>query len=86
MATTEDVIATMWCGVRRLGRVEPTKPTPPQEALDIQAGMLAAANCGVRPHVRVVERMPSLVPWVEPGIVCEDDCAPSRPAMPPRRW
>ena len=68
---TEVIVATLWDHVEVVGAVDPTAP-PTQAQLDAIADRLTAANCGVRPTVRVVQQLGLPAFSVEPGMVCED--------------
>lgn len=45
----------MWDGARVVGVVPPGRPDPVGAELDVMEDLLASANCGVRPSIRVVE-------------------------------
>jgi hypothetical protein len=82
------VVATMWTGavIYTPLREAPPPPEYMAEYLDRVARSLAPENGGVKPNVRVVEQMPSLVPDVVPDAELPEETPPGghRPTYPRR--
>ena len=79
------VIAAMWDRIEVVGAVDPAAP-PSQAQLDAIADGLVAANCGVRPVVRVLGAADDPAYRVEdPGPTCEELQGRWRPWSPDRR-
>lgn len=77
---SRSVVVTLWSGARIVQRLGPGDPDPTQAELDAIATEWLAANDGVRPVVRVLEKAPTRRPF---GI--GPDLGPAGSPPPARR-